>query len=98
MGFRLAFSPVGEGDLDFLYPYDPSRIKIQHFHKVGRYHRGAQEVLHFLRIYPSALGDLSSSMLDLEWSRMEPFTKQVTQMSIRAGLKSLLRGLSPNSW
>ena len=59
---------------------------------------GGQEVLHFLTIYPSALEDPSSFILDLERGMMEPFTKKVTPMSIREGLKILLRGLSPNSW
>ena len=97
-GVQATFFPVEEEDLDFLHSYDPSRVKIRHFSKVGRYRRGAQEVLHFLIIYPSALEDLSSFILDLEWSRMESFTKQVTQMSIRTGLGIPLRGLSPNSW
>ena len=55
-------------------------------------------MLHFLRIYPSALDDIIAFILDLEWRRMEPFTKQVTPTSIRAGLEILMRGLSPNSW
>ena len=55
-------------------------------------------MIHFLRIYPSALEDISSFILDLEWSRIELFTQQVTPMSIRSSLKTLLRGLSPNSW
>ena len=97
-GVVTSFFPVEPEDLDFTAPYDPSKIRIQHVHKTGRSHRGAQEVLHFLRIYPSALEDLSSFILDLEWSRMEPFTQAVTPMSIRAGLKILLRGPSPNSW
>ena len=55
-------------------------------------------MIHFLRIYPSALEDISSFILDLEWSRIDPFTQQVTPMSIRSGLKIPLMGLSPNRW
>ena len=55
-------------------------------------------MLHFLRTYPSALDDISSFILDLERCRIEPFTKQATPMSIRAGLGILMRGLSPHIW
>ena len=55
-------------------------------------------MIHFLRIYPPAIEDLISFILGLEWSRIEPFTQQITPMSIRPGLKILLRGLSPNRW
>ena len=97
-GVIASFVSVEPENLDLTAPYDPSKIRIQHVHKTGRSHRGAQEILHFLRIYPSALEDLSSFILDLEWSWIEPFTQDVTPMSIRTGLKILLRGLCPNSW
>ena len=95
---QASFRPVGAGDLDFLFQNDHSGIRIQHCHKVGMYHRGDHEMLHFLMIYPSALEGISSFILDLEWGRMEPFTKHVAPMSIREGLKILRMGLSPNSW
>ena len=62
------------------------------------YHRGAPEMLHFLRIYPSDLEDLSAFVLDLEWVRIEPFTKKVPFMSIREGMGVLLRGLGHHIW
>ena len=77
-GIQAPFFPVEAGDLAFLFQNDPSGIKIQHFHKVVRFHRGGQEMLHFLRIYPSPLDGLSSFILDLEWITMETFTMQVT--------------------
>ena len=48
-GVTASFFPVEGEDVDFLLPFDPSRIRIQHVSKLGRYHREAKEVIHFLR-------------------------------------------------
>ena len=55
-------------------------------------------MIHFLRIYPSALAGLSSFVLDLEWSRVGPFAGQVSCVGVRDLLEILLMGLSPDSW
>ena len=75
-GVQASFSPVGEEDLDFLYPYEPSRVKIQHFSKVGRYHRGGTGSATFPQDLPIRPG--GSQSLEFCWADFSFYSPHIT--------------------
>ena len=94
---RTFYSPCEHGDIPEGSPRNPYSRKIKVFHKTDRYRVESHEMLYFIRLYISDIEDISSFVLDFEWSRFSPHSQSSSVMAVREGLKAMLRGLSPNS-
>ena len=95
---RTFYTPGERGDIPKDYPRNPYETKIRGFHKTDRFRMESRELLYFIRLYPSAIEDLISFILDLERGRFSPHSQSSSVKTVREGMKIILMGLSPNRW